>query len=279
MHSAVADAASGGVRGESLRHPRDPWDPQQYERFRKEREQPFWDLVALISPKKVRRVADLGCGTGALTRDLHRHLKAKETIGIDDSPAMLQRASAYEGHGVHFMRANIAWWKPPGRFDVVFSNAALQWVEDHPALFAHLVTLMEPGAVLAVQVPANFDHPSHTVAAKVALEEPFTSATGGYARVSPVLPPESYAELLWSLGLQGIDVRLQVYSHLLTSSADVVDWTRGTLLTDYEPRMPEEMFGEYVRRYRERLVGVLGDRRPYLFAFKRILMRAQAPAA
>ena len=254
----------------------DPWNPEQYERFRAEREQPFWDLLQLIEVRRGGRVADLGCGTGALTHELHRRLRARDTIGVDSSPAMLARAARLEGRHLHFIRADIAWWRPPERFDVLFSNAAIQWVDDHPALYAHLVPMLLPGGVLAVQVPANYDHPSHTTAAEVALEEPFASATGGYTRMSPVLTPEAYAELLYSLGLTDLHVRLQVYTHILPSTADVVEWVRGTLLTDYEPRMPETMFTEYVQRYRERLLDRLGDRRPYLFAFKRVLMRGRA---
>ena len=234
--------------------------------------------MQLVDVRKHGLVADLGCGTGALTRELHKHLHARETIGVDSSPSMLARAATLAARHLHFVRADIAWWRPPERFDVVFSNAALQWVPDHPALFAHLATMLAPAGVLAVQVPANFDHPSHTLAAEVALEEPFASATGGYTRVSPVLAPEAYAELLHALGMRDLHVRLQVYPHQMASSADVVEWVRGTLLTDYEPRMPEPMFSEYVRRYRERLLDVLGDRRPYLYAFKRILMRGRAPA-
>lgn len=257
--------------------PADPWSPEQYERFRAEREQPFWDLLTLIDARPGGRVADLGCGTGALTRQLHRRLQATDTIGVDSSPSMLQRAAEINEPGLRFVNGDIAAWSPPQPCDVVFSNAALQWVDDHQRLVARLVSFLAPGGVLAVQVPANYDHLSHTIAAEVALEEPFASATGGYARVAPVLTPEAYAQLLFDVGLRSLHVRLQVYCHELDSTADVVEWTRGTLLNDYRPRMSETMFDEYVRRYRERLSEALGGERPYLFAFRRILMRGVAP--
>ena len=152
------------------------------------------------------------------------------------------------------------------------------WLDDHPRLFKRLGAFLAPNGVLAVQVPSNYDHASHTVAAEVALKEPFASATGGYTRESSVLAPEAYAELLYALGLRDLHVRLQVYSHELPSTTDVVEWVRGTLLTDYQPRMPATMFDQYVARYRERLLDTLGDERPYLFAFKRILIRARRSA-
>lgn len=251
---------------------RDTWNPTQYERFRAEREQPFHDLAALITRRPDRRIVDLGCGTGVLTAALHRELGAEETLGVDSSEAMLERARTLEVEGLAFERGDIGAWRPTAPLDVVFSNAALQWVGDHPALFARLKAMLVPGGELAVQVPANFDHVSHTLAAETAREQPFAGAMRGYVRTFAVLRPEEYAALLHELGFVGQSVRLQVYGHVLESPDAVVEWVRGTLLTDYESRMPEAMYAEFVARYRERLNAALGDQRPYFYPFKRILL-------
>lgn len=107
---------------------------------------------------------------------------------------------------------------------------------------------------LAVQVPANDDHLSHTTAVEVAGEQPFRDALGGFARRSPVLAPEAYATLLERLGFREQSVRLQVYGHRLGSRHDVVEWVRGTTLTDYERRMPAALWPRFLERYRERLL-------------------------
>jgi len=120
-------------------------------------------------------------------------------------------------------------------------------------------------------MPANHDHPSHVVAAEVAGAEPFRTALAGYHRESPVRDPEWYALLLDRLGLPDQHVRLQVYLHHLTARDDVVEWVRGTLLTDYQARMPEALFSEFLATYRERLLPRLEDTRPYPYPFKRIL--------
>jgi trans-aconitate 2-methyltransferase len=99
------------------------WDPDQYERFKAERTRPFWDLLALVQPVPGGRVVDLGCGTGELTKELHRVLEASETVGVDNSSAMLERANAFAGEGVRFEQGDIATWEPTP-YDVVFSNAA-----------------------------------------------------------------------------------------------------------------------------------------------------------
>jgi len=250
------------------------WDPDQYERFRAERARPFWDLAALVQPAPGGRVVDLGCGTGELTRELHVRLGAAETVGIDSSATMLGRAKPLAGAGIRFEQGDIATWEP-APYDVVFSNAALHWVPDHRRLLARLTRALSSGGQLAVQVPANTDHPSHTVGLAIADEAPFADVFADDPPPDPatrVLAPEEYAELLDQLGFGDQHVRLQVYVHHLGSSADVVEWAKGTHLTYFRTRLTDELYAQYVDRYRRRLLDVIGEREPYVYTFKRILL-------
>lgn len=251
--------------------PTSDWNPEQYGRFRDERAQPFFDLLALVQPRPGMRVVDLGCGTGELTRELHTHLAARETLGVDTSPAMLAKAAAFAGDGLRFEGGDIGDFTADGKYDLVFSNAALHWIPDHPALLRRLTAALAEGGQLAVQVPANDDHPSHATAVTVAGEAPFWEALGGHARQSPVLAPEVYATLLNQLGYRQQQVRLQVYGHALESREAVVEWVRGSVLTDYEKRMPDELWPRFLERYRELLLPQLADTRPYFYPFKRVL--------
>jgi trans-aconitate 2-methyltransferase len=248
------------------------WNPGQYERFKDERSRPFFDLLGLVRPQPSMRVADLGCGTGELTRDMHRRLGAAETLGIDSSPAMLEKTAAFAGDGLRFERRDIADFADAAGFDLVFSNAALQWLPDHERLFARVAALVRPGGQLAFQMPMNHDYPSHTVAAEVAREPEFAAALGGHERKSPMLPPETYAELLFRLGFKEQHVRLQVYAHELASRDEVVEWVRGTLLTDYQKRLAPDAFARFLAHYRERLLPRLADERPFFYPFKRVLI-------
>jgi trans-aconitate 2-methyltransferase len=250
------------------------WNPEQYARFREERAQPFHDLLALVRPRAGMRVVDLGCGPGELTRILHDRLGARETLGVDSSPERLAKAAAHGGGGLRFEPGDAGAWSDAGAWDLVFSNAALHWLPDHAALFSRLRAALAPAGQLAVQVPANFDHLSHTIAAEIAAEEPFSSAMDGYRRGRPILAPEEYALLLHELGFSEQQVRLQVYLHLLPSRDDVIEWVKGTLLTDYEARLSPDLFARFLDRYRGRLLAVLADLRPYPYPFKRLLLWA-----
>lgn len=252
----------------------DGWDPAQYERFKAERAAPFHDLVALVEPRPRMRVVDLGCGTGTPTRALHDRLGASETVGVDRSAAMLARSAAVAVPGLRFVQADVADFAPDGPVDLVFSNAALHWVPRHDDLFARLAGFLAPGGQLAVQMPTNFDHPSHTTVAALATEAPFRDALAGWSRDVPVATPEHYALLLDRLGFRAQHVRLQVYLHRLASRDDVVEWVRGTLLVDYAERLPADLFACFLERYRERLRVALPDLRPFPYTYKRLLMWA-----
>ena len=259
---------------------RDAWSPDCYDRYRAERTQPFEDLLALVRSAPDMRIVDLGCGTAELTRRVHETLAARETLGIDSSDAMLERARAQAGGGLRVERGNISEFSADGAYDLVFSNAALHWIPGHDALFRRLAEALTSEGQLAVQLPANFDHPSHTVATAVAGEEPFrTALDGGRHRDDVVLVPEAYASLLHRLGFRRQHVRLQVYAHELGSAGEVVEWTRASLLTSYQRRLPADVFERFLTRYRERLAAALGDERPYLFTFKRLLLWADRRAS
>jgi len=252
------------------------WDPVQYQRFRVQRSQPFWDLIDLIEPDRFERAVDLGCGTGALTAAAAERLEVAHMLGIDSSLSMLAAAGAIDSLRVTFGEGDIGSWTGQGDHDLVLANASLQWVGDHPTVLARWVAALRPAGQIAVQVPANHDHHSHLASAYVATLEPFASAMGGDPPADPVaanvLAPEHYSTVLYELGIERPHVRLQVYPHLMPCSSSVVEWTKGTSLIRFFERLPAELHEPFVDAYRTELLARIGDHEPYLFAFKRILM-------
>jgi trans-aconitate 2-methyltransferase len=249
----------------------DSWSPAVYERFAAEREQPFFDLLAMVDGVDGGTVVDLGCGTGKLTRVLHERAGAGETVGVDSSERMLSRAVA--GDGVRFAHADLRAFEPPAPLALVFSNAALHWVGDHPELFARLRGWLAPGGQLAVQMPDNMAALTHRTAAEVGADPRFAGALRGERR-GELLSAEEYAVLLHRLGFRRQVVLRRVYAHLLPSRDDVVEWFRGSLLTEYRRALGEERFEEYLAAYRAALLPRLDDARPYLLPFPRLFLWA-----
>ena len=258
------------------------WNPEQYRRFAAERAQPFHDLLALITPGSITRAADLGCGPGELTALAAEQLAVDEMVGVDNSQAMLDKTAEHASSNVRFEFGDIGSWTSDADLDLVLAAASLQWVPDHAGVIARWTAALRPGGQIAIQVPANADMPSHSVARQVAAREPYLTMFGAAGPpIDPVqayvLPPEAYAQVFYDLGFDQQHVRLQIYPHVLPSTRHVVEWVRGTMLTRFEKRLDHDAFESFVADYETELLKVLGDHEPHFFPFRRILMWAKLP--
>lgn len=253
---------------------KDVWDPRQYDKFKDERSQPFFDLMALLNPSNHPSVIDLGCGTGELTSHLHNQLRARNTIGLDSSEEMLKKSSQFLSEGLHFTKGNIEIWKAPGEFDIIFSNAALQWCTNHRQLFQRLRESLRPHGQLAVQMPMNHDYPTHVLANQMSQEEPWASLLKAetYQVQKTMLSPEEYAALFFKLGFEEQKVFVRIYGHKLDSREQVIEWVKGTLLTHFQGRLGSEDYQKFLNEFRARLFERLPDDKPFFYPFKRLLM-------
>lgn len=250
-----------------------PWNPDQYHKFQAERSAPFDDLLKLVDIRPNLKVVDLGCGSGELTQRLADSLPESEVLGLDSSSQMLAKANSVKRAGLTFKLGDQATLS--GTWDLIFSNAALQWSENHPGLIAHLYGRLAPGGQIAVQVPSNHTHISHRLIIETAQEEPFQSALKGFVRISPVLTIDEYARLLFNLGAEQITVFEKVYAHVLDDSDAVVEWVSGTALVPYFERLGAEKqaFLDIIhKKFHTAMPG-----QPVFYPFKRILFSARKP--
>lgn len=254
------------------------WDPKQYEKFERERNQPFFDLIQLIHPLDHPRVIDLGCGSGSLTKIAHEKFQASFTLGIDDSKEMLTKALTLESQNLQFKEHHIQTFTSSEPFNLIISNAALQWLPDHEAIFKKLICLLAPEGQIAIQMPANQNYPTHVVAAELAAEEPFKRAlkNRGYP-IAHVLTMEQYAQLLDQLGFENQVVRLQLYNHFLESTASIIEWVKGSLLTYYKSYLDPDLYEQFFKEYQKRLLERLGWSEPFFFPMKRLFLWGQLP--
>ena len=250
-----------------------PWDPSQYHKFQSERSAPFYDLLALVEVRPGLKVVDLGCGTGELTRQLANHLPNSDVTGLDSSPQMLEKAASLAGPGLQFIQGDQAWLT--GEWDLIFSNAALHWSENHAELVPALFRRLSAGGQLAVQVPSNFNHISHQIIRETAGEEPFRSILGGFIRQAPVLSIDQYAQILFDNGAEHIIVFEKVYAHVLDDSEAVVEWISGTACVPYFERLGEHK-DDFLKVIGKKMRAAL-PQSPVFYPFRRTLFAARMP--
>ncbi len=244
------------------------WNPQQYDKFRAAREQPFDDLVTYIRPDADMRVVDLGCGPGSLTRKLVERFPAADVVGIDSSPEMLKKAHELAAPGLAFVQLDIASFADggalDGSFDLVFSNSALHWVPDHATLVPKLLTRLSARGQLAVQLPADDFNSTRKIFADVA----------GWRHEMATLDIAEYAQLLYGAGFADQVVLEKVYPHVLADADAVLEWARGTALLPYLERLPPAQHAPYLEEVRRRLHARYPER-PVFFPFRRIIFYAR----
>jgi trans-aconitate 2-methyltransferase len=250
-----------------------PWNPDQYHKFQSERSAPFFDLLKLVNVRQQLKVIDLGCGTGELTRQLADALPNGQVTGLDSSAEMLAKAGQHAGSNLTFMQGHQE--DLTGNWDLIFSNAALQWSENHEALIPNLFAKLNSGGQLAVQVPSNHNHISHQLIRETASEEPFRTALNEYNRQSPVLSIEKYADLLFQCGAEEINVFEKVYAHVLENSDAIVEWIKGTALVPYLERLGGEK-DSFLQTVRGKLGRAL-PQSPVFYPFKRTFISARKP--
>ena len=249
------------------------WEPDRYLQFADERLRPAQDLLARVPLAAPARVADLGCGPGNVTALLAQRWPRAELIGIDASAAMLDRARRALPEA-RFEQADIRHWTPAEAPDLIFSNAALHWLDDHPALFPRLLSLLAPGGVLAVQMPGNFDAPSHRLIRELAASPAWADRLAG-ARMGAVLGMPDYHRFL-APHCARLNLWETIYWQPLSGPAPVLDWLRGTTLlpylaalsTDDQARLLAELAPRLAEAYPPDASGTT------LFPFRRIFLVA-----
>lgn len=219
------------------------------------------------------RVVDLGCGTGELTRKLADALPNSHVTGLDSSPQMLERAASFSSPNLIFVQGDQA--ALTGEWDLIFSNAALQWSENHAELIPYLYGRLAPGGQIAVQVPSNHNHISHQIYRETASEEMFRFILNGFQRYAPVLPIDDYARIFFNCGAEDITVFEKIYAHVLEDSDAVVEWISGTALVPYFERLGKYK-DAFVQSIREKMRAAMPGS-PVFYPFRRILFSARKP--
>ncbi|MBI4966724.1 MAG: methyltransferase domain-containing protein [Rhodospirillales bacterium] len=250
------------------------WDPDLYTRFADHRLRPALDLMARLPLEAPGRVVDLGSGTGNVTALLAARWPAAEIAGVDSSPDMLAKAQA-RPERIAWTQAPIENWRAAEPVDLVFSNAALHWLDHHERLFPSLIGNLAPGGVLAVQMPRNHGAPSHRRLVEIVRGGPWRKRLEPLLREHPVAEPARYYDWLAPLA-RDLDIWETEYQHVLEGEDAVLTWIRGTLLRPFLDALTDAERPAFLADLAKRL-GADYPRRAdgrTLFAFRRLFLVA-----
>lgn len=253
------------------------WDPAQYLKFAGPRLRPAIDLLQRVDLDRPGLVYDLGAGTGNVTRLIAARWPEARVVGVDSSAEMLAKAAA-ENPGIKWQQADLGAWRPERPPDLIYSNAALHWLDGHDRLFPTLFGGLATGGVLAVQIPRNFSAPSHTLITEAASSGPWRSRLEPLLRPSPVAAPEFYYDLL-APKAAALDMWETEYLQVLEGANPVKEWTKGTWLAPLLGALEDPERSGFERAYGERVLAAYPPRRDgkTLFPFRRLFMIATAP--
>ena len=251
------------------------WDPAQYLKFANERLQPALDLLSRIPAQMPERVVDFGCGAGNLSPMLRARWPEAKLIGVDSSPEMLAKARA-DHPGVDFVQANVAEWQPDAPVDVLFSNATLHWLDGHESLLPAMLRHVKPGGWFAIQMPRNFDAPSHTCINDAIEQGPWRGKLLPHLRRRPVWTPAEYWRLLHDR-VAALNLWETDYIQVLSGDNPVAEYTKGTWLKQFLDRLEGEERAAFEADYRARVAKAYpkeADGRT-IFPFKRLFILAR----
>jgi trans-aconitate 2-methyltransferase len=263
------------------------WDPDLYHRFRRYRDEPVAMILARLSLANAARIIDLGCGTGEHTVELARRSPAGSAMGLDSSPAMVDRATALRAGLPADLQARVAFtladfrdFAAHGEYDLVFSNAAFQWARDHRDLLARSFRALRPGGRLVVQMPANDRETAQATIHALAAEARWQAALGNLRTPSGanVSTPAAYSAMLAEIGFTEIDCHYHVFRHPMGSAAEVVEWSRATALRPYLDALPADRRDDFIAELTRRLEHGYGGAGPLVFEFRRLFLWARRAA-
>ena len=252
------------------------WNPALYTRYEDERTRPAAELLTRVPLTQAARVVDLGCGPGNSTELLARRFPQADVLGIDNSEAMLVSARKRLPQA-RFEFGDIGQWTPDVAPDLIYANAALQWVPDHETLIPRLFAALAPGGVLAIQMPDNRAEPTHRLMREVASEAPWHEPIGDADKLrTELLGIGGYYDLL-ARDAAHVDVWHTIYQHPMASAAAIVEWVSSTGLKPFVDPLDAELKASYLAAYERRIAQAYPPRvdGKLLLAFPRLFMVAR----
>ena len=249
-----------------------PWNPEVYNQFKDIRFQPFFDLMKMITADGLKAAVDIGCGTGEQTSILADKFSEAHFIGIDASTEMLAASTKLEHERLQFKQTTIEEFADDNsQWYLVFSNAALQWADNHHVLFPKLLGKVTAGGQFAVQMPSQTENVLNKVLLDLVQQQPFSDYLQGWCRHSPVLSLDDYAQMMFVAGMSDIQIVQKVYPIIATDVDALFNFISGSALIPYMEKLAIAEQALFTKTYKSS-IGEAFRQFPAMYAFKRILL-------
>ncbi|WP_158963328.1 methyltransferase domain-containing protein [Myroides fluvii] len=249
-----------------------PWNPVVYNKFKQVRFLPFFDLSAMIQETPIMKSVDLGCGTGEQTALLVEKFKQATFIGIDSSVEMLEQAALLKSDRLEFQCQTIENFVETNEsWDVIFSNAALQWSDNHQDLFPKLIAKLNSGGQFVVQMPYQPENILNKLLYTLAESEPYRTQLKGWNRPSSVLALDDYAQIMFDGGLSQLSISQRIYPIIAQDHHTLYEFIAGSALIPYLERLEEDKKALFIAAFKAEIANSF-KKLPALYAFKRILL-------
>jgi trans-aconitate 2-methyltransferase len=257
------------------------WDPELYNRFRAYRSEPVTMMLGRLQLGRRERIVDLGCGTGEHSAELARRCSEGHVVGIDSSPAMIERALKLRAsldselrQRLQFELADFQNFEADRQYTLIFSNAALQWVSDHRRILVAAYRALRDNGRIAIQMPANEHETAQLMMRQMAAEAPWSGMVGGVRTPSDenVLPAATYTEILADIGFSEVSCFYHTFHHPMGTPAEVVEFCRSTSLRRFLDPLPPAQQPAFIAALTQRLENAYGTIGPLTFTFRRLFL-------
>lgn len=249
-----------------------PWNPETYNQFKNIRFKPFFDLLDMIKDESPMKAIDLGCGTGEQTAILAEKFSQSTFIGIDSSAEMLEKSKSLENERLQFRQATTEKiLESNENWDLIFSNAALQWSDNHQDLFPQLISKLKTNGQLAIQMPYQPGNILNQILFELAKEEPFKTQLNSWNRPSAVLTIDEYAQILFDNGIEDLNLSQKIYPIIAEDHETLFNFISGSALIPYLERLTEDQQKAFTTEFKHRIAKHF-TKLPAIYSFKRILL-------
>ncbi len=254
------------------------WSADEYDKFRKERIQPSIDLLNKVDIGECNKIIDIGCGSGMSTFTLRKRFRNSEIVGVDLSENMLKQAKSLVEDVTWIRRDCSKKLDDLGAFDLVFSNAFLQWLHNQNEFVMNTREMLNENGIFALQIPAFEEMMISQIIKNTAIEfdkEQVLFCNMDQSTCFNFSLKEYYD--IFSKYYSNIEIWQTNYIHQMKDHASIIEFIKGTALIPYLEALNDKQADAFMKmlytktkqHYAESENGTI------LFEFKRIFIIAK----